>query len=72
MIMTREEKTELLANMEEIQKLNKQKTNLALDTIMFAKQLIAENISLIQENIMLKRQLEIAEKEILRMRELQS
>ena len=70
--MTREEKTELLANMEEIQKLNKQKTNLALDTIMFAKQLIAENISLIQENTMLKRQLEIAEKEILRMRELQS
>lgn len=72
MIMTREEKTELLANMEEVQKLNKQKTNLALETIMLAKQLIAENISLIQENTRLKRQLEIAEKEILRMRESQS
>ena len=72
MIMTYQEKAELLANMEEIQKLNEQKTDIALETIMLAKQLAAENLSLIQENVMLKRQLEIAEKEILRMREPQS
>ena len=70
--MTYQEKAELLANMEEIQKLNEQKTDIALETIMLAKQLAAENLSLIQENTMLKRQLEIAEKEILRMREPQS
>ena len=64
--MTPQEKIDLLENMKEIQKLNEQKTDVVLETIMIAKQLAAENLALIQENAQLKRALEIAEKEILR------
>lgn len=64
--MTPQEKIDLLENMKEIQKLNEQKTDVVLETIMLAKQLAAENLALIQENAQLKRALEIAEKQILR------
>lgn len=64
--MTPQEKIDLLENMKEIQKLNEQKTDITLETIMLAKQLAAENLALIQENAQLKRALEIAEKQILR------
>lgn len=64
--MTPQEKIDMLENVKEIQKLNEQKNDVVLETIMLAKQLAAENLSLIQENTQLKQALEIAEKQILR------
>lgn len=64
--MTPQEKIDMLESMKEIQKLSKQKTDVALETIMLATELAKENIALAKENEMLKRALEIAEKQILR------
>lgn len=72
MIMTAEEQHDILKMIQEVKEINKQKTDLMEELIYMAQAIVQQNEVLTHENENLKRQLEIAERAILRSNEPQS
>lgn len=72
MIMTPEEQKDMLDMIKSMKTLSKQKSELMREIVLTAQALAIENAVLRNENENLKRQLEIAEKAILRSNEPQS
>ena len=72
MIMTPEEQKDMLDMIKSMKTLSKQKSELMREIVLTAQTVAVENAVLRHENENLKRQLEIAEKAILRSNEPQS
>ena len=72
MIMTQQEQKEMLNLIKEAQDLSAEKTNLMEEIVKTAQEVLHQNLILQIENENLKKQLEIAEKAILRINEPQS